>query len=76
MNWKILSSPTTATLTNPNSQSFCEIGKITQVTFKTSFQFPWLLNIYQLKKISTNKFSIRNFPFEPIGNSVPHNVLF
>ena len=63
MNWKILSSPTTATLTNPNSKSFFEIGKkkfnfeskgelsstvknkgnlhkITQVTFKTSFQFP------------------------------------
>ena len=38
MNWKILRSPTTATLTNPNFQSFCELEKILMYNLRPTFK--------------------------------------
>ena len=38
MNWKKLRSPTRATLTNPNFQSFCEFGKSLKYTLRLTFK--------------------------------------
>ena len=38
MNWKILRIPTTATLKNPNFQSFCELGKSLKYNLRPTFK--------------------------------------
>ena len=38
MNWKIMRSPTTATLTNPNFQSFSELGKNLKYSLRPTFK--------------------------------------
>ena len=40
MNWKILRSPTTATLTNPNFKPFCEFGKNLKYSIRPTFKNP------------------------------------
>ena len=38
MNWKILRCPTTATLTKPNFQCFCELGKSLKYSLRPTFR--------------------------------------
>ena len=38
MNWKILRSPTTATLININFQSFCKLGKSLKHSLRPTFK--------------------------------------
>ena len=40
MKWKILRSPTAATLTNPNFQFFCALGKSLKYSLRPTFKNP------------------------------------
>ena len=40
MNWKNLKRPARATLTNPNLQSFCGLGKSLKYSLRTTFKNP------------------------------------
>ena len=40
MNWEKLRSPSRATLTNSNFQSFCELGKILKYNQRPTFKHP------------------------------------
>ena len=55
MNWKILRSPTTATLTNPNFQSFCKVGKSLKYSLRRTFKNPNFESKYKLSTTVENK---------------------
>ena len=51
MNWEKLRTPTGATLTNTNFQSFCESGKSLGYSLRPTFKNPHFESKYELKKV-------------------------
>ena len=49
MNWKKLRCSTRATLTNPNFQSFCQLGKSLKCSLRPAFKNPNFESKYELK---------------------------
>ena len=58
MNWKILRSPTTTILTNPNFQYFCRFGKSLKYSLRPTFGNP---NFESKDKFSSTVENIGNF---------------
>ena len=50
MNWGKLRSSTRATLTNPNFQSFCELGKSLKYSLRPTFKNPNFESKDELRK--------------------------
>ena len=66
MNWKILRSPTTAKLTNPNFQYFCELGTL-KYSLRPTFKNLALESMDKLSstvEYNSNLHKIRLFTFQ------------
>ena len=55
MKWKMLRSPTTATLTKLNFQSFCELEKSLKYSLRPTFKNPNFILKVQLSSTVENK---------------------
>ena len=61
MNWENMRSPTRATLTNPNFQSSCELGKRLKYSRRPTFKNPSLnIRMNQEKLCPNLSFTVEN----------------